>query len=185
MEMQQMIKCLLAGQEEMLVRMQEIMNANMKTMQDKADANRKADQQDLKERMDANTKAVQEKLERQIGSLLSVIEANRRTDRDEMKQEIRASQEHIKEIIETQFASLATKLDDWQKEMQTDREASKIMDWKANLEDMESELEYQEIPKGEATVVPVGGLRKRHRVRNLASEHRQKPKESTRWYCGS
>jgi Fe2+ transport system protein B len=79
MEMQQMIECLLASQEQMM-------------------ANRKADQ---------------ERMERQVGSLVSMMVGNRKTDRDEMKQEIRAGQEHIKEIMEMQFGSLATKLDGW------------------------------------------------------------------------
>jgi hypothetical protein len=50
-------------------------------------------------------------MERQMGSLVSIIEAARKTDRDEIKQEIRTSQEYIKETMETQFASLAVKLD--------------------------------------------------------------------------
>jgi hypothetical protein len=45
--------------------------------------------------------------------------------------------------------------------------------------------EHQEIPKGEAAVMPVGGLRKRRRVRNLATVCHQKPKERTWGYCGS
>jgi hypothetical protein len=40
--------------------------------------------------------------------------------------------------------------------------------------------DHKEIPKGEAAVLPVLGLRKRHRVRNLAAEHLQKRKERTR-----
>jgi hypothetical protein len=64
-----------------------------------------------------NTKmdATQETLDRQIGSLVSIMEAARKTDGDKMKQEIRAGQEHIKEIMETQFASLATKVDGGEK----------------------------------------------------------------------
>jgi hypothetical protein len=50
---------------------------------------------------------------------------------------------------------------------------------------MQSIEEHQEIPKGEAAALPVGELRKRRRVRNLAAEHRQKLKERTRGYCGS
>jgi hypothetical protein len=51
--------------------------------------------------------------------------------------------------------------------------------------DIESEAEHQEVPKEEATVMPVGGLGKRRRDRNLAAECRQKPKEWTWAYCGS
>jgi hypothetical protein len=39
---------------------------------------------------------------------------------------------------------------------------------------MQSIEEHQEIPKGDAAVMPVGGPRKRRRVRNLAAERRQK-----------
>jgi hypothetical protein len=42
---------------------------------------------------------------------------------------------------------------------------------------MQSTEAHQEIPKGEAAVMPVGELRKQHRVRNLAAECRQKQKE--------
>jgi hypothetical protein len=62
-----------------------------------------------------------------------------KTDRCKMKQEIRAGQKHIK----TQFASLAAKLDGWRKEMQADQDESKTRDFKANPEDMESELEHR------------------------------------------
>jgi DNA relaxase NicK len=63
--------------------------------------------------MNSKMDATQEIMERQIGSLVSIMEAIRKTDRDEMKKEIKADQEHIKEILETQCGSLAAKLDDW------------------------------------------------------------------------
>jgi hypothetical protein len=50
---------------------------------------------------------------------------------------------------------------------------------------MQSTEEHQEIPKGEAAVMPVGEPRKRRRVRNLAAERRQKRKERTRGNCKS
>jgi hypothetical protein len=50
---------------------------------------------------------------------------------------------------------------------------------------MQSIEEHQEIPKGEAEGLPVGGPRKRRRVRNLAAECRQKRKERTRGNSGS
>jgi hypothetical protein len=50
---------------------------------------------------------------------------------------------------------------------------------------MKSIEEHQEIPKGEAEVMPVGELRKRRTVCNLAAERRQKGKERTRVYGGS
>jgi hypothetical protein len=54
-------------------------------------------------------------MERQIGSLVCIMEATRKTHRDEMKQEIKADHEHIIEIMETQFGSLAAKLAGWRK----------------------------------------------------------------------
>jgi hypothetical protein len=41
---------------------------------------------------------------------------------------------------------------------------------------MQSIAEHQEVPKEEATVMPVRGLRKRHMDWNLAAGHCQKPK---------
>jgi hypothetical protein len=38
---------------------------------------------------------------------------------------------------------------------------------------MQSIGAHQEIPKGEAAVMPVGGLRKRRRVKKLPAEHRR------------
>jgi hypothetical protein len=45
---------------------------------------------------------------------------------------------------------------------------------------MEPETKHREVPKEEATVMPVGGLRKRRRDQNLAAEYRQKPKETNK-----
>jgi hypothetical protein len=45
---------------------------------------------------------------------------------------------------------------------------------------MQSIEEHQGIPKEDAAVMPIGGLRKRRMVQNLAAERRQKRKEITR-----
>jgi hypothetical protein len=50
---------------------------------------------------------------------------------------------------------------------------------------MQSIGEHQEVPKEEAAVMPVGGLRKRRRNRNLAAEHHQKPKGRIQASCES
>jgi hypothetical protein len=55
----------------------------------------------------------------------------------------------------------------------------------ANPEEKESVPEHRVVPKEQAAVKPVGGLRKRHRFRDLRAERRQKPKERTRGNCGS
>jgi hypothetical protein len=53
-------------------------------------------------------------------------------------------------------------------------------DFKAVPEELETVTEHQEIPKEDATVVPVGEPRKRRRVCNVSAERRQKMKERTR-----
>jgi hypothetical protein len=50
---------------------------------------------------------------------------------------------------------------------------------------MQSVEEHQEIPMEEAAVMPVGGLRKRRRDRNLAAGRRQKPKRRIQASCES
>jgi hypothetical protein len=49
---------------------------------------------------------------------------------------------------------------------------------------MEPEASHREVSKEKATVMPVGGLRKRHRDRNLAAGRHQKLKEKTWEKCG-
>jgi hypothetical protein len=49
---------------------------------------------------------------------------------------------------------------------------------------MQSIEEHQQIPKGEAARMPVGGPRKRRRVTNRVADRRQKRKERTRGYYG-
>jgi hypothetical protein len=45
--------------------------------------------------------------------------------------------------------------------------------------------EHQDIPNEVAAVMPVRGMRKRHRVQELAAERHQELKERTRGYCRS
>jgi hypothetical protein len=50
---------------------------------------------EINTKLDATKEKTHERTERQIVSLVSIMEAARKTDRDEIKQEIRACQEHI------------------------------------------------------------------------------------------
>jgi hypothetical protein len=50
---------------------------------------------------------------------------------------------------------------------------------------MQSVGEHHEVPKEEATVMPVGGLRKQHRDWNLATGCHQKPKGRIQASCKS
>jgi hypothetical protein len=79
--------------------------------------------------------------------------------------------------METQFVSLAAKLDGRRKEMQDYREASKITDFKANSEEIESESEYREVPKEDAVGKPVKGRKKQHKGRKQAAGRHGGPKE--------
>jgi hypothetical protein len=49
--------------------------------------------------------------------------------------------------------------------------------FKGNPDEVKSVTEHQEIPKGEAAVMPLGERRKRLRVCNLAAERLQKRKD--------
>jgi hypothetical protein len=61
---------------------------------------------------------------------------------------------------------------------------TEAMDLKASPKEMQSKVKHWEVPKECAAVKPVGGLRKGHRGRNLAAEHRQKQKEQIWGSCG-
>jgi hypothetical protein len=87
--------------------------------------------------------------------------------------------------MERQFASLAAKLDEWQRELQDDQEASKTMDFKAKPEEMESKLEHWEVPKEDAIGKPVKGQKRQHRGQKQAAGQCGEPKELTRGDCGS
>jgi hypothetical protein len=55
----------------------------------------------------------------------------------------------------------------------------------ANSEELEILAEHRKVPKENAAVKPVGGLRKRHRSRHLALGCRGQPEERTRGNGGS
>lgn len=69
--------------------------------------------------------------------------------------------------------------------MKADREVRKAAELEANPEQKESETEHEKVLEEQTAVKHVGGLRKRHRGLNLASERPQKPKERSQGNCGS
>jgi hypothetical protein len=75
------------------------------------------------------------------------------------------------------MASLVSRRDAHEEGMMACLGKMEVMDLKANPEEIQSEAEHQEVPKEQATVKPVGGLRKRHRGQNLAAERHCKPKD--------
>jgi hypothetical protein len=126
----------------------------------KADAGREQMLARMEEKLDANTKSMQEDIksgQAEMRSIVWAIEemmdtwiANVRDDRIE-----RTS---CQEIIACHEA--------------TETNTEKIQ---SNPRVMQSVAEHQEVSKEDAAVMPVGGLGKRRRDRNLAAEHRQKP----------
>jgi hypothetical protein len=115
------------------------------------------------EKAEANKKA---ELEQMLASQ-EKAEANRKADlenlRRRMEEMLTANQNGLKEMIACKEA--------------TETEPDPGM--------MQSVEEHQEIPKGEAAVMPVREPRKRRRVCNLTTGRRQKRKERTRGYRGS
>jgi hypothetical protein len=152
MEMQQMMELLLAR-----------MDANtraLQAMQENADA--------MRQEMNANAKSGEEKMEAAIHSIqhemkgfLSFV--------DQKTQNLR------KELTET-VEKTAVEQHDIPKEEETALNRNKIPN-EVVKGTMQSAEEHQEIPIEDAAVIPVGGLRKRRRDRNLAAGRRQKPKK--------
>jgi hypothetical protein len=123
------------------------------------------------------------------------MEADRKTNKGKMKQEIRTGQKHMQEMIRTSQEKMEVAIQSIQSEMdetiqQRVENVMKHINHKTEFleslprddhfprsdggiyrEDqpdprmMQSISEHQEVPKEEATVMLVGGLRKQHRTR--------------------
>jgi hypothetical protein len=178
MEMQEMIERLLAGQakadadrEQMLARM----SVNMKTMQEKADADRKADREELKGLMDANTKSIVRAFHEKMGACV----ASRRDDREVTmschekiepnsgEKEAAVGRQKIPNV-EVAIHSLRAS----RSETAVSQEATETEPDPGTMQSVE---EHQKIPMEEAAVMSAGGLKKRRRARNLAAGCRQRP----------
>jgi hypothetical protein len=70
-------------------------------------------------------------------------------------------------------------------ETKTNQEMMEATDLKGNPVEMECESRHQEVPKKEAAVMPVGGLRKQCGDREMAARHCQKPKGRIQARCES
>jgi hypothetical protein len=169
----------------------------IKEMTARSEASRKADRREMLEKIDANMKSLQE----DIKAAREQRKAEKEADLEGRKQEITAGQERLKEEMKAQMASLVSRIEDNNEKFevlrdilisQMDALQERIMaclgkteatDLKANPEEMQSKAEHQDVPKEQVVVKPVGGLKKRHRGRNLVAERRWKPKERTRVNC--
>jgi hypothetical protein len=119
------------------------------------------------------------------------METNRQADREKLRETMKTNQDDliktVKEEIQAYHEEMMAMLD-----ANHERTMACLGKTEADTEKtepdpgmMQSTEEHQEIPNGEAAVMPVGELRKRCRIQNLATEHRQKRKERTQEKRGS
>jgi hypothetical protein len=119
------------------------------------------------------------------------METNRQADREKLQETMKTNQDvlikTVKEEIQAYHEEMMAMLD-----AKHERTMACLGKTEADTEKtepdpgmMKATEEHQEIPKGEATVMPVGEPRKQCRVRSLAAERRQKRKERTRGNRGS
>jgi hypothetical protein len=106
------------------------------------------------------------------------ISARIDTDLNEMQEDIKSGHAEIRSTRDEWLVDLK----DGRKEAIACNEATET---ELNPGMMHSTVENQEIPEGEAAVMPVREPRKRRRVYNLPAERRQKRKERTRENRGS
>jgi hypothetical protein len=176
METQQMMELMLAS-----------MNASMKEPMQQMKADGKADKENMLAERNASVKSNQVLLAR----LEARIETNREEDREdlkEMREEIKSGQAEMRSTVcamqsklkETIHHRMKAVLQPIRTELDETTACNGATETKPDPGMMQSIEEHQEIPKEDAAVLPVGGPRRRHRVCNLATEHRQKRKERTR-----
>jgi hypothetical protein len=162
----------------------------LKTMQEKADANTKA-MQELQNMMKANQedlKSGQAKMiaaiEKKTDALIANIKNARKettacqevTGANPEKMESNSVEEET--VLEQQEIPNEEVAVQTQRTCQSETTASQdATETKPDPGTMQSAEEHQEIPKEDAAVMPVGGLRKRRRDRNLAAGRPQKPKK--------
>jgi hypothetical protein len=202
MEVQQMYERLLAGQVEMFARLEENMDSNQK----KAEADRKADNQDLLTRMETIIDANQEKAEADKEDLLTKMKEDRKADQEEllarmdamfdahekrmmaclgqaeafrekMNATIQCIPSVVQETIHIRVENVGAELN-----QKTEANTEKI---EQDTEMMQSAEEHQDVPSEDVTVMPVKGLKKWRRVRKSTAGRRGEPKEGTRGYYGS
>jgi hypothetical protein len=122
----------------------------------------KMEMQQMMERLLTKMEATQER-----------IEANTKS----MREDIKSGQEEIRSIVDACMTDMNDRKQTMYCQETTEANTEKTEPHPGTMQYME---EHQEIPKEEATVMPVRGLRKRHRDRNLATGRRQKPKRGSR-----
>jgi hypothetical protein len=192
--------------EQMLARMDVSMNASLKETRAKMEFDRKPDKEEIKEEMNANAKII-------LAGILEKADADRKADRENLKEMIEKMKARQNEMLARMERMMDTdetdvKLQELTEAVkQTHRECEEptSADMKACQETtvcheateediekieldsgmMQSVAEHQEIPREDAAVMPVRGLRKQRRGRKQAAGRREEPKELNRGICGS
>jgi hypothetical protein len=153
-------------------------------MRQEINANRKADQ----EQAAANTKAMRENMKADLENLQVTMKTNQDDLIKTMKEGMRAMldachKEMMSCLGKTEADTAKPDLDSGM--MQSAEEHQEFSKTKPDPGTMQSAEEHQEIPKEDAAVMSVGGLKKRRRDRNLAAGRRQNPKRRIQANCES
>jgi hypothetical protein len=111
-----------------------------------------------------------------IMEILAIMEAKNEANQAEMKADRKAYHEEVMAMLDAQYERRMACLG------KTEADTGKT---EPDPGMMQSTEEHQDIPKGEAAVMPVGEPKKRRWVCNLAAERRQKMKKRTRGSRGS
>jgi hypothetical protein len=89
---------------------------------------------------------------------------------------------NLKELTETTSADMKACQETTVCHEATEADVEKI---EPDSEMMQSAADHQEIPREDAALIPVGGLRKQRRGRKQAARRREEPKKLNRGICGS
>jgi hypothetical protein len=132
--------------------------------------------------MNANTKAFKEKTDALVANIKMACQYAMETSLKNME----SNPEEKETVLEQHDIPKEEVAVQSQKTFRSESAPSQeAMETKPDPGMMQSVEVHQEIPKEDATVMPVGGLRKRRRDRNLAAGRRQKPKERIQATCES
>jgi HD superfamily phosphohydrolase len=174
--MQQMLQQLLANQAEMKADRK----ADQARLEARIETKRAKNQEDLKgmmEEMNAKMDTKQAKATKQE-KMLAEISARMDTNLNEMLKDIKSSQVEMRatrsELKETSQHGMKVIIQPIQSELDETTACNGLTETEHDPGMMQSIEEHQEIPKEDATVMPVGERRKRRRVCNLAVKCRQK-----------
>jgi hypothetical protein len=189
MEMQQIIEMLLTNQakldadrEEMTARMDantKAMREDMKTMQERAVAERKSDREEMKQIIRAGQEQLQENLKRMMEEMMNANQAKIDVKLEEL------SEANDKTHVEHEEPTSADRKACQETTVCHEATEADIEKIDYNPRMMQSVVECQEVPKEDAIAKSVERRKKRHRGQKQAAGRRGEPKELTRGDCRS